>query len=866
LEQKLNQLKSHQSRLEQQLATPQAMRSLAADSAALAAIDEELSTSLLARLLDAAFPLTVDRSRGSPCPDECQAARTLLAALAAALERNHQDPWLTRLLPPPIPANSSSSDSQFPQAAHALAQAIQDYAHGDYLAAAESAEQAGRQFHALNNLAGEQLAGVERADALQAAANYAGCYEAAHAQLGRNAEFAWIGAEDQALDAYCDPAPGSDAEDNPGFIRAQELAHDSHYALVELRVRNMRGGAAVDSGNAEAAWRDYLANLRQFYQGDYPALRLSGTLSGLEQVEQATPRTRLALLLQREALATLELTPNRQLIPTARLNLATAAIRAGSIAEAEEAMRVAKSELAANGGGRSVHAILAEVETAMATVYLDQGNLAKARETLDSAWEHMAGSRTGLYLRNYAAARGQLALAESHPEAAEPLLREALLAQEQAAGAGSPEGIVQAQQNRDLYAMLAGVWLAQGRSGAQILALWERYRLRVLGIPVPACADGGLDCLQAKVAATLTQPGFERLLGQVVLPDRLLLYETTAQGVRWIQVPARREDVLAVAEQLERAVNSPAIPMDAVDRAARRVGQLLIDPLDRNSSSPPNAQTAQGNRLLLEPDPLLGNLPWPSVATASGDLGLASDLEESPSLLLDSRAAPARFSAPVSGKALVVGASIASGESQLLPEVLQEARAVARFGSESTLLVGEQATEPHVAAQLPTALAIHFAGHAARQQGGTRLLLAPVTLASAAGKNASVPDPPWLDSALLRRHPPRLARLAVFSACSSGKKEQGWNHGMDDIVTTLASLGVPDVVATRWQIDSVAAVPMMDAFYGGLARGLTVPQALTAARRQMVRDPRYRHPYYWAAWYASGTGKSNLSRIFNTGS
>jgi len=43
---------------------------------------------------------------------------------------------------------------------------------------------------------------------------------------------------------------------------------------------------------------------------------------------------------------------------------------------------------------------------------------------------------------------------------------------------------------------------------------------------------------------------------------------------------------------------------------------------------------------------------------------------------------------------------------------------------------------------------------------------------------------------------------------------------MGDIVDTLAALGVPDVVATRWQIDSGSAVPMMDAFYGGLAKGL----------------------------------------------
>ena len=86
---------------------------------------------------------------------------------------------------------------------------------------------------------------------------------------------------------------------------------------------------------------------------------------------------------------------------------------------------------------------------------------------------------------------------------------------------------------------------------------------------------------------------------------------------------------------------------------------------------------------------------------------------------------------------------------------------------------------------------------------------------------------------------------------------------MSDIVATLASLGVRDVVATRWQIDSASALPMMDAFYSGLAQGLTVPQSLTAARQSLLRDPRYRHPYYWAAWYASGSGNSNLRQIFH---
>jgi len=314
--------------------------------------------------------------------------------------------------------------------------------------------------------------------------------------------------------------------------------------------------------------------------------------------------------------------------------------------------------------------------------------------------------------------------------------------------------------------------------------------------------------------------------------------------------------LLSTTAPLLLAVTSPATPMDVVDRAASRAGGILLSQLAQPEASGGSPE------LLLEPDPLLGNLPWPAVSTAAGPIGLVFDLEESPTLLLN--AGTGRGTAPA-GKSLVVGASVASGENQLLPEVLKEARAVARFGDDPNLLLAEQATESQVAARLTTASTIHFAGHAAQQDGGTRLLLAPakrVGIAAANLKEAN-PDKPYLDSAMLRKYPPRAARLAVFSACSTGKKEEGWNHGMDDIVGTLASLGVPDVVATRWQIDSWSAVPMMDAFYGGLAQGLSVPQALTGARQTLIRDARYRHPYFWAAYYASGTGRSDLRPIFH---
>jgi tetratricopeptide (TPR) repeat protein len=874
LEQKLNQLKSHQSRMDQRLGTPQAMRALAADPNALAAFDEELSSYLLPRLLESAFPMPVDRSRGSPCEENCLAARTLLHALAHSLQHNHRDPWLAELLP----SDSSAPDLQFIQAAHDLAQAMDADVLGDYIAGQQSSGHASQLFHRLGNAAGEDRAEVERSFALMRSSDQDGCYSAAHPVLGRHPQFAWIQIYDLLQDTLCDPAPGTAVENNPSYLRAVGLARDRGYAMVEIRAMNLLGAAAVDSGDSEAAWRTYLPTIRRFYTGDFPPIRLYGVLSGLQQSEQATPRVHLALLMQREVVGVLQLTDSRQLIATERLNLASAAIRAGAIEEARVQMQIAQTELAAYGGGKAVRGFLAENEIAMANLYLEHRDPTEAGRMLDAAAGHMADESNSDHSRKYAVARGQLELAAGHAETAEPLLRDALIEEEREAGA---EAVVRAQQDRELYAVLVGVWLAQGRSGADILALWERYRLRILGKPVPVCPDKGLACLQPKLLSALSRLGPDQVLGEVVLLNRLLLYRANAQGVTWTSVPIQREEVLAAASSLERAVSSPATPMESVDSAARRAGALLFDPL---APFVPSAQpgplppsVAIKGQLFLESDPLLGNLPWPSVETTIGPIGLFFNLEESPSLVLDRREdrkpeIAAFTDANPSGQPLIVGASVASAASidnQFLPEVLVEARAVARFNDAPNILLAEHATQAQVAARLATASAIHFAGHAAQQDGATRLLLAPRNAASTtAGSETPNPgkvslDHPYLDSDLLRKHPPKAARLAVFSACSTGKKEEGWNHGMGDIVDTLASLGVPDVVATRWQIDSRSAVPMMDAFYGGLATGLSVPEALTIARQSLVRDPRYRHPYYWAAWYASGSGKSDLSQIFH---
>ncbi|MDE3061853.1 MAG: CHAT domain-containing protein [Acidobacteriota bacterium] len=839
LETRLNQLKSHQSRINRRLATPDAMRALAADKTTLAALDEELTTTLLPPLLDAAFPMPADRSRGSPCPPQCSAARLLLSALAASLEHSHNDPWLHQLLPD----FAHPTASGFISPVRSLAAAIQADNAGDHRLGLRNAQSATGGFVRVGNAAGAARSQLEAAYAAQRLGKTHTCSVAARALLPLHPEFAWIHIGTITEAAICDEDPGAASRLGPLYQSAASLATAHQYQLLAMRVQNQMSGSALEAGDVESVWRISLQTMQQFDAGDYPPFRAYTILAALAEAEKSSPRTHLELLLQRELLSILELTPSTDLIPSQRYDLAIAAIRAGSVDEAQRQLAAVRAELAQQNNEQSIRLFLADSEIALANLYLARHYLSAAAPLLRGAQTHIAGLDDGSEQAALAAATGQLDLALGQPGHSESALRRAIV-QAEARGAHSGDSATSfARQNRTLYATLAGLWLAQGRPDLDILALWERLRLRSLGAPVPVCPGEALNCLAPQLRAALAAlpAAHAQLHGEILLPDRILDYQATGDTLQWTQRAIPQNWILDSGATLGRDVESLSTSIDSVSQAAQRMGQLLLPAFQ---PMPGTAST-----LLIESDPLLGNLPWPAVETAAGPLGLVVALQELPSLLM-----PHAVRAPAGSRPLIVGASIGAGRSTLLPEALDEARAVAALDPQSSLLLATHATRSQIERQLPTASLFHFAGHTAQQEGATRLLLSPSGASS---------DPPYLDAADLRQHPPRAARLVVLSACSTGRDTAAWDHGMSDMVDTLAEDGVPEVVATRWTIDSASAVVLMRAFYSNLALGLAAPQSLTLARQALAQDPHYRHPYYWAGYYASGEDLSGMQSLFH---
>ena len=65
--------------------------------------------------------------------------------------------------------------------------------------------------------------------------------------------------------------------------------------------------------------------------------------------------------------------------------------------------------------------------------------------------------------------------------------------------------------------------------------------------------------------------------------------------------------------------------------------------------------------------------------------------------------------------------------------------------------------------------------------------------------------------------------------------------------------GAPRVVASLWQVDDLATAELMKRFYRALFVDRLPPAAaLRAAQQELACSPRWREPYYWAAFVLHG--------------
>jgi filamentous hemagglutinin family protein len=92
--------------------------------------------------------------------------------------------------------------------------------------------------------------------------------------------------------------------------------------------------------------------------------------------------------------------------------------------------------------------------------------------------------------------------------------------------------------------------------------------------------------------------------------------------------------------------------------------------------------------------------------------------------------------------------------------------------------------------------------------------------------------------------------LLILSAC---KTAEGDNRATLGLAGLAVRAGARSTLATLWQVSDASTVKLMQAFYKALSQpGTTKAEALRQAQIQLLRNPQYQTPYYWAPYVLVG--------------
>lgn len=95
-------------------------------------------------------------------------------------------------------------------------------------------------------------------------------------------------------------------------------------------------------------------------------------------------------------------------------------------------------------------------------------------------------------------------------------------------------------------------------------------------------------------------------------------------------------------------------------------------------------------------------------------------------------------------------------------------------------------------------------------------------------------------------------QLVVLSACETGVGAVPSGEGVYGMRRALVLAGAEAHVVSLWNVDDSSTQQLMRDFYKELARGTGRFEALRQAKLRLLRQPKFVHPYYWAAFIPVG--------------
>jgi CHAT domain-containing protein/tetratricopeptide (TPR) repeat protein len=773
-----------------------------------------------------------------------------LEALARALVSRHHDNWLADVLAAPLSPNLLAGWQE-------LALAARFNEEGDFDAASLAAGRAETLLRERSQPAFVRAL-WERAYALQRAQQGATCMRAIE-QAGETPEsipYPWLAAQFHLERAICSAMLGRMGETQRDARTAVSIAESANYGTLQLRTYHIMGIQAA-SQDPEQAWMWFLKGLQRHWAGTYQPFRVYQFYAEMCFAAESARQWHLARTLMAEAVTHIARTANHLTEAVARHSLAVDAQMAGFPEEALVEFRRAADLFSSLRPTPSVNALLFSAQVYQASLLAEQGQDAAALEALQTAKQHFSQQSQYWVWLHYYQALGEVLLHRGNTDGAEHALHAAVHVSESALATirDETDRLFWERQTMRAYRSLVELEFEKKHDPERALELWEWYvsapaRAADLGAREREIDFGTLESDPPLPRLDLVAGAIPELKHSTVVSFARLNGRTVAwifddRGIEGTRLDVPAEELDLAVRRFVRLCSDPSSNLAEIRQLGRRLYAWMVAPVE--------ARLDPSRILILETDEVLHEVPFAALVTSRGDfLAERYTLVNSPGLgyWLSLRPEVA-FSSQ--DRALAVGSSSSGVDFRkvALPALSDsdgEARDVSLSFADSRLLLGNQATIDAVKRDLPAVRVFHFAGHAITSSTHSGLLLAASS--SGAGEEGSTG---FLDAMQVARLPLKTVDLVVLSACATDE-EGGAPVSPRGLVRGFLRGGVPDVIASRWDVDSHATRLLMQEFYKNLVAGRLPPTALKLASDVIRKRPETTHPYYWAAFGAFGRG------------
>jgi len=764
------------------------------------------------------LPAAIDQ----PMSDAAQATR----GMADLMADEHSDPlWMDFL--------HSTDKTELP-AVRALSAAFVANQNDQHHEALVKSREAARLFSAHNNTPGELLSRFQEIYALRRGIEGDECLAAVERIWPRvfASRYGWLQGQLALERAMCANLVFRFQTAQDYVERSRALASEARYNFPELRLRiqGMDAGFKRISYEYDAAWAESVEGLEDYWKHSYSSERLYQfyTVMRLSATETSSLHTAEALLRKCIEILRDNAPEDAALIALLYLRLASNLREQGKdqLAEAEaEHARELLQKIPESEPTARTYTALALIE--LADFELRRGHADLALSAIQPIGDGLKGRDYSVQL-DFHRVQGDARLHLNQLDDALAEYREAFRVARQSLlrlEADETRRLRWMSATEKSYRGVVQILLAKHRDEKALL-VWESFK----GMLLSPSADNlrFMDVIGESRKVRLPRAAQPYII-YASFPDRLQIWIVQGAHSRSLSTPLRQPELLKMVGEFNRICRDPRSPNSNVEQQASRLYEKLLLPV--------MPSLGQFDTVAIEFDPSLPALSFEALRSPEGRyFGVEHAVFRSPGLIAEGalrRPAPLRPQDPF----LVVDASPANGPG-FLPGHQLAREAIAMVHRQTSVLANDDLTLRKVKQALRNSAGFQILSHGRRGGNGMALELSPDW--SLRSKDFS-PD-------VVGR-----LRLAVLAACSSGSAENGILDA-DSLVRSLLAGGVPNVIASHWNVDSASTNELFASFYLYLSKGETEAQALRDARKEMLskNGAGQAHPYYWAGFDLTG--------------